>query len=306
MLIVAVASSSFAGAAAAQDAGDVQAAAAAFSEAQRAQLRGDYARAAELFEVADQSAPSAPARRSAIRNHRAAEQHARAATLAAEALTAYPEDAETRALAEEVLAELRPALGRVDVRCESSCALALDGRAAWHEPVTTLELYVDPGAHRLVASFSEGGDDEREITLEAGASESVAFAPSAVAQPEPDAEPTAPSPIDPPAPSGLHPAIFGVAAGLTAVGLGLTIWSGVDTLAARDAYVANPTQQGYEDGVSLEWRTNGLLFGTIGLGIASAVHALFTDFGGGSIVTAFAPIPGGAYAGISGTIEGWR
>lgn len=299
-----------ASAASAQDASDVQAAAAAFGEAQRAQLRGDYARAAELFDVADRSAPSPEALRSAIRNYRAATRIARAATLSGRALERYPDDVETRALAEEVLADAAPSLARVEVRCEPACALAVDGRAAWHEDVTELALFIAPGSHRLAASWPDGQDLVRELELRAGASEVLSLAP-----PERAVEPLAPEPRAPevttPPPSaeagGIDPVFFGIGAAVTAVGLGLTIWSGVDTLAARDAYVANPTRAGYEDGVGLEWRTNGLLFGTIAFAAASAVLALFTDFGGGAAVdVAIAPAPGGAHALLSGRFEGVR
>lgn len=298
-------------AASAQDASDVQAAAAAFGEAQRAQLRGDYARAAELFDVADRSAPSPEALRSAIRNYRAATRMARAATLSARALERYPDDVETRGLAEEVLAEAAPVLGRVQVQCEPACALTVDGRAAWHEEIRELALFVAPGTHRLAASWSEGGDVSRELELRAGTSEVVSLTPleraTEPAEPEPQSpalEVTSPPPAEA---GGIDPVFFGIGAAVTAVGLGLTIWSGIDTLAARDAYVASPTQSGYEAGVGLEWRTNGLLFGTLAFAATSAVLALFTDFGGGAAIdVAITPAPGGAHALLSGRFEGVR
>lgn len=283
--------------AAAQEA-DVQAAAAAFAQGQRAQLRRDYARAAELFELADQSAPSPEALRSAIRNHAQAGQRARAATLASVAMGRYEGDRQTERVATPILREAETALGRVMIRCEPACALTLDGSAVWHEPITTLLLYVDPGEHRIAGSFSGSPSDERAMTLAAGQSETLSFTPPPAPEPEPEPvqppEPE-PEPIAAPARGGVHPAAFGVLAGVTAVGLGLTIWSGVDTLAARDAYVMSPTEQGYNDGVLLEVRTNALLFSTIAFGIASFVLAFFSDFGGGALVAA-APLPDGALA----------
>jgi hypothetical protein len=118
---------------------DVQAAAAAFGEAQRAQLRGDFAQAADLFEIADRAAPSPAALRSTIRNHRAAGQSARAATLSAEASTRYPDDAETSALATETLTALAPSLGHVSLRCASECTVTLDGRALESIPPTVAD-----------------------------------------------------------------------------------------------------------------------------------------------------------------------
>jgi hypothetical protein len=57
------------------------------------------------------------------------------------------------------------------------------------------------------------------------------------------------------------------------------VWSGLDTLTARDAYVANPTGPGYEDGVGRELRTNVLIGVTAALGVATVTGALFfTDW----------------------------
>lgn len=285
----------------AQRAEDVQAAAAAFAEGQRAQLRGDHARAAELFEVADRAAPSPQALRSAIRNHRRADEPARAATLAARALTRYPDDEETTALARDVLEATRGDLGHLVVRCAPACSVALGGRAASAEPRTRLELYLVPGEPELVASWPDRPELRRTLRVEAGSDQELALEPPAPEAEEPGGEPAlaveepGPAPVDaagagPVDPAtgdgaeagggGVHPAFFAVGVGLTAVGAGLAVWSGVDTLDARDAYEANPTREGYEDGLAREWRTNGFLIGTAAVGIATVVLAIFTDWGG--------------------------
>lgn len=282
---------------------DVHAAAAAFGEGQRAQLRGDFARAAELFEVADQAAPSPEALRSAIRNHRAAAQLARAATLSVRAIERYPEDAETRALAEETLAEAQAQLGALHVACDPACAITIDGRAAGEG--TAIHLFVDAGAHRVGASWPERGEATREIEVTPGSSTDVRLAPpepEPEVEPEPEAAPTPPAPVQPPPRRGLGPELFGVGVAITAFGAGLAIWSGVDTLAARDIYVENPSRARYENGVTLEWRTTGLWIATAAVGVTSAILAFFTDFGGGALV-ALAPTPGGAYAMIGGTFD---
>jgi hypothetical protein len=75
--------------------------------------------------------------------------------------------------------------------------------------------------------------------------------------------------------------------GLT-LGLGAVLaWSVSDTIAAHDRYVAHPTVAGYNDGVSREARTNGLIGGVVVLGAATLVIALFATnwqarFAGGS------------------------
>ncbi len=267
--------------------GDVQAAAAAFGEAQRAQLRGDFAQAADLFEIADRAAPSPAALRSAIRNHRAAGQPARAATLSAEAQTRYPGDAETSALATETLTALTPSLGHVSLRCATECTVTLDGRALVAHAITSYEVYVEPGAHAIVGSWRGAGVDRQ--TVDAHAAEAITLelvAPAVEPQPEPEPvvepvvtpepEPTPAPP--PPASSGVHPALFGTLTGLALVGLAITIWSGIDTLNGAAEYRANPTHAGYDDGISRELRTNVLIGVTSALGIAALISVFFTDW----------------------------
>lgn len=270
---------------------DVQSAAAAFGEAQRAQLRGDYAQAADLFELADRSAPNPAALRSAIRNRRAASQAARAATLAVEALTRYPDDAETHALADETLADLAPTLGRVHVACTPACSLAIDGRAAHDRSLERFEVFVEPGSHQLVASWGTSPPVTRELSAVAAEEESIAFEEPLEAEEEEEeiADGVAPPPIEPhqpppPAPppssSGLHPGIFGALAGLAVVGLGITIWSGVDTLDAASAYRRAPSAAGYQDGIGRELRTNALAGVTSAVAVGAFVLAFFTDWDG--------------------------
>lgn len=262
---------------------DVHSAAAAFEEGQRAQLRGDFAQAADLFEIADRSAPSPAALRSAIRNHRAASQPARAATLAAEAQQRYPDDAETIALAAETIAALTPTLGRITVACETPCALTLDGRAAVEHAIETYDLFVEPGEHTVVASWHGVGTEHRSFEAHAAEATTIDLAAPAVADtmPEPEPEhhdsPLPPAPPPPPS-SGVHPALFGTLAGATLVGLALTIWSGIDTLNAAADYRADPTHARYDDGIGRELRTNVLTSLTAALAIAAVVSVFLTDW----------------------------
>jgi hypothetical protein len=63
--------------------------------------------------------------------------------------------------------------------------------------------------------------------------------------------------------------------GLT-LGLGaVLIWSLTDTLAARDRYVQHPTEADYNDGVSRQSRTYGLLGGVAVLGTVTLLVAAF-------------------------------
>lgn len=279
---------------------DVDAAAAALAEGESAELRGEPARAAALFEVADHMAPSPEALRGAIRSHRAAGHLARAATLSVAALERYPEDEETRALAGETLSEARERLGALHVTCPEACAVTLDGRPVGRG--TSVLLFVEPGEHRVVASWADGAEAARAVEIEAGTSTDLHLALAAPEPPAPAPEP-APGPPPPPAPRrGIGPELFGVGLAVTAFGLALTAWSGAETLAARDVYVMAPTRARYENGVMLEWRTNGLLIGALAFGAATAILALFTDFGGGALV-ALAPTPGGVLALVGGSFS---
>lgn len=268
---------------------DVRAAAVAFEEGQRAQLRGDYAQAADLFEIADRSAPNPAALRSAIRNHHVAHHAARAATLSADALTRYPDDAETSALAQATLAELAPTLGRLRVQCASACSLTIDGRAASEHTSERYDVFVEPGEHTLTASWSGRSPVHRTVHPMPGSDEQLAFEPpAAVADASPDTahdtgtgdpahDPTHDT-VEPPRSSGVHPALFGTLAGLAGLSLVGTIISGVDVLGAADAYRASPTHAGYDDGVGRELRTNVMIGVTGALAVAALVTIFFTDW----------------------------
>jgi len=298
----------------------VAAASAAFREGQSAQLAGDYARAAEMFELADDSAPSPAALRSAIRNRRAAGHNARAASLAAEAIARYPEDAETREVADAVLALLGPTLGHVTLRCEPACTAVLDGHAVHEQAAANIEVYVDPGQHTVIASWTGREPVTQTFEIAAGARSEVRLEVPVVAEtaiePDPGLETEAELmaarvPIDVPprdAPSrGVTPIVFGALLGLTAVSGGVLIWSGVDVLAARDEYIAGPTMARYEDGLSREVRTNVLIGVTSGLAIGTLIVAFFTDFASDDAGASarldtfmFTPMPDGGALSASG------
>ncbi len=293
---------------------DVAAASAAFAEAQRAQLRGDYSRAAEFFEVAYQSAPSPAALRSAIRNREMSGQIVRAATLSLRALERYPTDAETRQVAESVLANSTSRLARVRVRCSEPCRITADGGLVSDQPSATVEFFVTTGPHTIEAQWSGRPSVSRPVEGAPGAilSFELTAPPAAAAPAEPTAapQPVAPvsGPLSPtPAPvdrerssDGLPPAVFWVGAGLTVIAGGVLTWSGLDTLSKRDDYEAAPTREGYDDGVELEKRTNILAAVTGGLGISTLAIGLFaTDWGGNAAVSA---MPGGVAFSVGGKL----
>ncbi len=293
--------------------GDVAAAAAAFQEGQRLQLGREYARAAEMFELADGAAPSPAALRSAIRNHLAAGQRARAASLALRAQTRDAADPQSVALAAEVQASEGPQLARVSVRCTPACTLSVDGRAVSSQTAAAHAFYADPGPRALEIVWGPGRTRSRPLTLAAGQQTELELE----APPEPPTPPPTPPPapvivVTPPPPAPiqvapeapprpLSPVIFAVGAGLTAVSAGLLLWSGLDTLEARDAYVQSPSEAGYNDGVSREVRTNVLLGTTLGLGVATAVVGVFfTRWRARPATPTLTPTAGGVSLGLGG------
>jgi hypothetical protein len=272
---------------------DVAAASAAFAEAQKAQLRGDYAQAAELFEVADQAAPSPAALRSAIRNREASGQAVRAATLALRAVERYPNDKETRELAEGALGRLAPKLSRVRAGCDQPCQLTVDGGLVGTGASKTHDFFVTREPHTVEAQWPDRPSVQKKVDGSTEGAVSIAFqAPAAEAKPEAEApapmSAPPPEPVQPvavqaePAGSGLPPAVFWIGTGLTVVAGGLFTWSGLDTLGAMKTYETNPSLEGYDDGVGLERRTNILAGTTAVLGAATLAIGLFaTDWGGG-------------------------
>lgn len=285
--------------ASAQSAEDLQAAAHAFQEGQRAQMRGDFVQAAEMFDLANHSAPSAAALRSAIRMHTSAGHHAAAATRAAHALATYPDDAPTVELANQVIAGCGGLTGRLVITCDPGCAITVAGRVV-SSNATRSELYVDPGVHTIRASWGTS-TLERQVTASAGSSEELTLAEAdahtsaePVTEPTPTEEPvveeprTEPTPITtPPAgvtddrgSSGLTPVVFAIAAGLTLAAGGAAIGLGVDMLSMRDRYVLMPTEAGYRSGVERETITNALIGTSIGLAVTTIVLAIFTDWDG--------------------------
>lgn len=291
-LAIAVLLASFAAPAQSQD--HMQAAADAFRRGQHAQLAGDYARAARFFEIANELVPSPEALRSAIRNYRASGNDVAAAQLAAHALTSDNVEDRTRQLSEELLAELAPQLGRVNVTCEPACGLVVDESAVSTERREHHSVFVTAAAHTLIATWSEGRSERREVSFEAGQEQSLELEAPPLPEPEePEPEPE-PAPASTPEVipavsidrveeegSGVSPALFFVTLGLSAAAGGLYVWSLLDTLEQRDAYIERPTEKGYEDGIAAERRT--IIVGGVAAGLALTALGLAifgTDWSG--------------------------
>lgn len=284
----------------APSASDIKRAADAFDRGRDAYRAEGYVEAAEHFEAADGHAPSAMALRFAIASRQEAGQLARAATLAALALARHPDDAELVELANSVLEEANVALFKIEVSCDEPCELVLNDKIVHGQRATERAVYVDPGAHRLRASWPDNRTREQKITAESGESGYVDFVAPAVKK-----EPASSSPasdmdwdvgMDDDAPaevesSGWSPAVFWTGFGLTVAGgaastfLGLRALNdpGRDTVKVRcqEFTGSNPSDcPEYQKGLQHELQANVAIAATSVVGVFTVITGLFlTDWG---------------------------
>jgi hypothetical protein len=169
----------------------VQRAAEHFDEGSRAFQAKRFEQAASHFEAAFSAVPNARVLRNAMRARDAANQAARASTLAALALARYPEDADTMRVASDLLAKHGQSLAYLNVRCSSPCLLAANGLAVLGGIDAQHSIYQNPGKVRLVASFAKGGEAEQSIEARAGATIDVELSPVTEDEPEEAPRPAA-------------------------------------------------------------------------------------------------------------------
>ncbi|RLB48869.1 MAG: hypothetical protein DRJ42_22270 [Deltaproteobacteria bacterium] len=226
---------------------------------------------------------------------------ARAATLAADALRRYPADASVREVADDALSAAAE-LGTLEILCDAPCLATVGGTAIETEAQTERTIFVEPGTHVVAVTFggqtsADQASAEETADVAAGAQISVSLVrPPVVVAPPPEPEVEAQPPVEAetepldeaPAEaersaesSGLLPMwVPFVGLGATAVVGAVALWSGIDTLSARDAYVDDPTEAGYEDGTGRQARTNALIGVTVGLGVATAALFVLATLGG--------------------------
>lgn len=278
----------------------------------RAYVARQFEEAGIHFENAYFAAPNPAELRSAIRARHDAGQGARAATLAAIGQRKYPDDAALARLADETIAAARQRAYEVHVTSPEECNVAVDAKVVAQEKVKDFRFFVDPGSHELVVGWS--GDRTKKVAVDAtaGGSRTLSLGPP----PAPVAPPTVGggaggAPPEPGKPFG--PAVFLAGAGLTLVGAGLTIWSGIDTQnnPGAAAVKADCVGQGtscpqYQQGLSSQLRTNVLLAATGGLGLVTAVVGVFfTQWSSHEAPTAtglhLTPVVGPGQAALLGT-----
>ncbi|HEX5657415.1 MAG TPA: hypothetical protein VFX59_09470 [Polyangiales bacterium] len=258
----------------AEDTG-VVAAANAYAQAQQAELKGDHDRAAELFELADRIAPTPEALRSATRARMAAGQLALAAD-DAELLLTRDAGEPSRALAEEVLAKARPELTRYTFQCSDPCTVVVDGSVTMVTPERTQVVYLAPGSHALQLGFEGDATHRVKLTGSAGEARTIKVARPATTASVSSAR-DSDEPVSKPR-RGLKPAYFWTGAALTVVAGGLSLWSGLDLMNAKDDFEKSPTRAKFDDGESKDTRTSVLLGVTGALAVSTVTLAFFTNF----------------------------
>jgi hypothetical protein len=279
------------------DADRLKAAADEFDSGRRSFKVRDFENAAVHFENADRDAPSPEALQSAIRARKEAGHTARAATLSALALSRYPADKSLGDYARQLLSESERVLYRVAVACSPDCTLIVDNKVMPFPESANAVVYLDPGAHTLIAGWSNNRHKNADVTATAGGANRLSFVAPPIEKPTaPAVDSAAPSAADPTPPtdgdagqdkpkkSGLPPLVFFVGVGATAVVGGVTIWSGIDTMSNPGTERVNkecPAGQPitncptYQLGLDHERRTNILIAATSVVGVTTAVLGLF-------------------------------
>ncbi len=262
-----------------------QAAANAFDRGTSAYLSEDFAAAARWFEMANNLAPAAPALLQAIRAHRRAGNPLRALNLSVRLRADFADIEAAVTEANTIIDELGPQYAHFEVECDAECTLELEGA------VVRRTFFAEPGeSHQLRATF-ETGERAQRVEGTAGTSTPVQFT-------APDAPIVVPdNPIDLTTPveedegsGGISKGFFITSLVLTAGAGAALVWSGLDTLDARDEYEMVAAQEratgaGYprssvllSEGQDKETRTNILIGVTAGLGALTILTAALTDW----------------------------
>jgi hypothetical protein len=245
-------------------------AAAAFDEGVRLYRDADFGGAARAFLRADAAAANAEAARNAVVAARRAADDRLLAEAATRAIERGAADASLARVGREALAEAAAKLARLELACSApGCAIEIDG-----EPVATPTAYALPGTHRLTATSPERLRAEQVVSVRAGLSYRFHFDPALpVAPAAPRA--TRPPAAAPESPGGLSPVVFFVGLGVTSMLAGLTVWSGVDAIAARDNLPNPPTTPERDDVLARARRTDVLLGGAVATGAVTAALAIW-------------------------------
>jgi len=275
-----------------------------FDKGEQAYAGRDYVLAAKAFEDAFRLVPHHAALWNCARSWHRADEKPRAANGYAKYLRLAPADAPDRHEASVALAELANELGRIEIVAGEFEIVRVDDVV-----VDEAIVYVHPGGHVIEG---QTGDKKIRLTqdIEKGAVRSVALVATETPQsievgPEPEKKTViTPSLAIPPkvvpkaAPkrssNWFGPAAI-VAGGATIVTSSLLVWSGIDTLAARDQFDVAPTADKLADGKSKQLRTNLFVGATVTSAIATGVFLSLWKWNGSTMnsgVTVLPPVFG--------------
>lgn len=287
------------GAGAAPGADQIQFAAREHDLGYRAYLDKQFDDAATHFENAFFAAPNPAELRSAIRARRDAGELGRAATLAAIGLRRFPDDAATAKVASDVIASALPHVYEIRIASADEYSVAVDEKIVAVERVKESRIFVNPGAHELLVSWSDDRNVRIAIDAKEGEGETLRLepppSPPAVVPTPPPPNAVVPGPTvpvatvqvpndaTPPQSKPFKPTVFLVGVGLTAVGVGLTTWSGIHTIntpgvaAVRASCSAKlpSCPQLYNEGRGNQVQTTVALIATGSVAAATAIVGLF-------------------------------
>jgi len=264
-LLLAVCGSS--GDAVADDA--LQAAEESFRQGQQAVERGEYLAAARAFARADELAPKPLALQAALDVALMADDAALGMELVERAeklkrtASWSPEIAEST---EKARAKFSDRVGKLRIDC-SACTVVVDGLPhPAREP-----RWLGIGKHRVeLAQAGRSAELQAEVLAGRETVMTMAAAPRI----------ETPAVVDPPRANGISPAFFFVGLGLTLTsGAGL-IASAVDTRSKHDEFerAPSPSSEQKDDGEAAQLRTNVLIGVTGGLGAATVIVAILSDW----------------------------
>ncbi len=263
-------------AAADPSAADKTAAAADVQKATAAAKDKRFRAAAELYESAYKRVPDAKTLFSAASAWQKNGDSTKAANAYARYLKEAPEKANARDKAKKELDALAPKLGQLIIKADGAASAAVDGEDLALPPPPV--LYVNPGAHELVAKFGDKSATER-TTAPAGAITNVTLTAPVEVKPPPPPPPVAKVAPPPPPPEEkrkpLPPLVVYIGAGATVIAGGLTVLSALDTSSQKDTFDSERSQANLDEGKSKQLRTNVLLAVTGGVAVVTGAFAIF-------------------------------
>ncbi len=258
---------------------------------------GDFAHAAPLFEEANRLAPHPNILWNAARARDGAGDYAMAANEYDQYLRDSSETEPDRKDATKALARLSRKLGRLSIDVPQGATVLLD-----KEPIASLQPYVLPGSHSVVASLGDRTDSQN-VTIEIGGSRNLALLGLSSTPPLVAAAPslaTSETVVEKSEARGMSPWVFVGAATLTAAAAGFAIGFGVDTLHARSEFDKAPTTARFEEGRDKQVHTNIAIGISAGLGAITAITGIWlVDWKGRSPRVGVALSP--SFTGVQGT-----